>query len=275
MKSIYFFLSLLVTGSSITGYSQHTIVQLWKTRDSIPVPESVLPVHRENELYVSLIDGKGNEKDGKGGVGILNKDGTVKNLSWVTGLNAPKGLGLYKKNLYVADLTDVVVIDIKTAKVIKTIPIPGAVFLNDITVDRKGTVYVSDTRQNKIYKLTNDKPEVFMEGVNSANGLKAIGTDLYVLAGKELWKLDARKKKTIIASGFEQGGDGLEPVGNGDFLVTCWPGIIYYVAANGSFHKMMDVQGQMNTADLGYDAATKTLYVPTFNSCSVVAFELK
>lgn len=262
-------------GCSIAGYSQHTIVQLWSTTDSIPVPESVLPVPSKKELYVSLIDGKGNEKDGKGGVGILNMDGTVKNLNWVTGLNAPKGLGLYKHLLYVADLTDVVVIDVKKAAVIKTIPVPGAVFLNDITVDKKGVVYVSDTRQNKIYKLAKDKPEVYLEGANGANGLKSIGTDLYVLAGKELWKLDKSKKKTIIASGFEQGGDGLEPLGNGDFIVTCWAGLIYHVSANGTIHKMLDVQGNMNTADLGYDAVTKTLYVPTFNSYSVVAYELK
>ena len=275
MKPAHFLLSLFALGCFISGYSQHTIVQLWSTTDSIPVPESVLPVPGKKELYVSLIDGKGNEKDGKGGVGILNMDGAVKNLNWVTGLNAPKGLGLYKHLLYVADLTDVVVIDVKKAAVIKTIPVPGAVFLNDITVDKKGAVYVSDTRQNKIYKITKDQPEVYLEGANGANGLKSIGTDLYVLAGKELWKLDKDKKKTIIASGFEQGGDGLEPVGNGDFIVTCWPGIIYYVAANGTAHKMLDVQGRMNTADLGYDAVTKTLYVPTFNNCSVVAYELK
>lgn len=117
---------LLLSASEI--YAQHTLVQKWKTTDSIPVPESVLPVPGKNTLYVSLIDGKGNEKDGKGGVGIINKDGTVKDLNWITGLNAPKGLGLYKNKLYAADLTDVVVIDTKAGKIIKTIPIPGAVF---------------------------------------------------------------------------------------------------------------------------------------------------
>ncbi|MCH5597757.1 hypothetical protein [Niabella ginsengisoli] len=87
--------------------------------------------------------------------------------------------------------------------------------------------------------------------------------------------MDKNKNKVIVASGFEQGGDGIEPVGNGDFIVTCWPGIIYYVKANGQFEKMLDVQGKMNTADLAYDAATKTLYVPTFNNFSVIAYKLK
>ena len=105
---------------------------------------------RQNELYVSLIDGKGNEKDGKGGVAILNKDGSIKTLNWISGLNAPKGLGIYKNKLYVADLTDVVIIDTKAGKVLKSIAIPGAIFLNDITIDSKGTVYVSDTRKKSL-----------------------------------------------------------------------------------------------------------------------------
>ena len=255
--------------------AQHQLIKKWETSDSIPVPESVLIAPGGNELYVSLIDGKANEKDGKGGIAILHKDGSVKNMNWITGLNAPKGLGIYKNKLYVADLTDVVIIDIKAAKVIKTVPVPNTVFLNDITIDHKGIVYVSDTRKNTIYRLINDVPELYLEEVPGANGLKAIGTDLYILAGKELWKLGENKKKTIIASGLEQGGDGIEPVGNGDFLVTCWPGIIYYIKANGQLEKLLDVQGKMNTADLAYDAKSKTLYIPTFNNYSVIAYELR
>jgi YVTN family beta-propeller protein len=277
VRSHFFAIFLFIVLVHVAGKSsaQRALIKIWETTDSIPVPESVLPVPGKEELYVSLIDGNGNEKDGKGGVAILNKDGSVKNLNWVSGLNAPKGLGIYKNKLYVADITDVVVIDTKNRKVLKTIPVPGSVFLNDIAVDDKGIVYVSDTREKKVHRLVKDIPELYLDNVSGANGLKAIGSDLYVLAGKELWKLDKHKNKTIIAAGFEQGGDGIEPVGNGDFIVTCWAGIIYYVKANGQFEKLLDVQGKMNTADLAYEAATQTLYVPTFNNYSVIAFRLK
>ncbi|RYZ54518.1 MAG: hypothetical protein EOP49_04975, partial [Sphingobacteriales bacterium] len=101
--------------------------------------------------FVSLIDGAGNVKDGKGGVAILNLDGSMKNVNWITGLNAPKGLAIYKNTLYIADLTAVVSVDIPSGKIINKLEIAGAVFLNDITVDNKGVLYVSDTRTNKIH----------------------------------------------------------------------------------------------------------------------------
>ena len=43
-------------------------------------------------------------------------------------------MGIYKNNLYVADLSEVVVIDIKKGKITNRIPVEGATFLNDIAV---------------------------------------------------------------------------------------------------------------------------------------------
>lgn len=257
-----------------TAQGQHKLVELWETGD-LPVPESVLHVPGKNILYVSLIDGDGSAKDGKGGLAILNTDGSIKDKNWVTGMNAPKGLGLYKELLYVADITDVAVVDVISGNEINRIAIPGSTFLNDVTVDDNGIVYVSDTREKKIFQLRNNKPTLFLDNVPNVNGLKAIGADLYVMAGPELWKVDSRKNKTVLAKGLALGGDGLEPIGNGDFLVSCWGGLIYYIHANGELETLLDVQGKLNTADIGYDSAKKILYVPTFNNNSVKAFQLK
>src|SRR5690606_1876201 len=69
------------------------LTELWETKN-LPTPESVLYHEVNNVLYVSLIDGDGAEKDGKGGVAILNLDGSVKDQNWVTGMNAPKGMAI-------------------------------------------------------------------------------------------------------------------------------------------------------------------------------------
>lgn len=254
---------------------QKSLDKIWESKDQLPVPESVLFVSESKELYVSLIDGEGAGKDGKGGIAILNLDGSLKQADWITGLNAPKGLALNRDLLYIADISTVVVVDVISGNIVNEIEIAESTFLNDITVDDNGVVYVSDTRQNKIFQIKGSRYTLYMENVPSVNGLKFVNSNLYALAGPELWKIDANKNKTIIATGFEKGGDGLEPVGNGDFLVTCWPGIIYYVRADGSFEKVLDVQGSMNTADLGYNPKEQTLYIPTFNSNSVIAYKLK
>lgn len=254
-------------------FAQKQLTELWETK-GLPTPESLLHAPNSEVLYVSLIDGEAMTKDGKGGVATLNLDGTIKDANWFTGMDAPKGLALYEKQLYVADVTSVWIIDVVSGDLVKQIEIPGAVMLNDVTIDNKGVVYVSDTRSGKIYTLKNDKPEVFLEDTPNVNGLKVVGNDLFALVGPELWKIDSNKKSTVFAKGFELGGDGVEPVGNGDFLVTCWGGIIYYVKSDGSYEKILDVQGKMNTADLGFHAPTNTVYIPTFGNNSVKAYTL-
>lgn len=249
--------------------------KIWEAKKSLPVPEFVLYKADTKELYVSLIDGSANVKEGKGGIAILNLDGSMKNAHWVSGLNAPKGLAIYKNTLYVADLTAVISIDFITGKIKHKLEIENAVFLNDLTVDNKGTLYVSDTRTNKIYQIKDNRYELFSENVTSANGLKWMNKSLFVLAGTELWKIDKKKQVTVIAKGFEKVGDGLEPMGNGEFIATCWAGIIYHVKKDGSIEKLQDVQGKLNTADLGYNPTDKIIYIPTFNQNSVIAYQLK
>src|SRR5690606_9646644 len=264
-----------VLGVQLTNAQEKKIEVIWESKEQLPTPESVLYYPKDNVLFVSLIDGSGSEKDGKGGVALLNTDGSIKNATWVTGLNAPKGLAIHKGLLYIADITDVIVVDVVTGNVIDEIPVEGSTFLNDVTVDDSGIVYISDTRENKIFQLRNGKASLYLDNVPSVNGLKAEGGKLLALAGKEFWSIDANKKKTVFTKGFDQGGDGLEPVGNGDYIVTCWVGLVYYVKANGEIQKMLDVQGKMNTADLGYNQKESILYIPTFNSNSVVAYKLK
>lgn len=271
MKKLFFL--AFATCLSATAFAQLQLKPLWETKD-LPTPESVLYSAKNDLLYVSLIDGDAMTKDGKGGVAILNLDGSIKMKDWITEMDAPKGLALYRDLLYVADVTSVWVVDVVTGNVVNQIEFPGAIMLNDVTIDDNGLVYVSDTRSGKIYQMRNNRPSVYLENTPSVNGLKFSSGHLYALVGPELWKIDSNKKITIVAKGFEQGGDGLEPIGNNEFLVTCWGGLIYHVKADGTFDKLLDVRGEMNTADLGYHPQSNTIFIPTFNNNSVKAYKL-
>jgi hypothetical protein len=268
-------LSLLLFATCQFSFAQkHKLVQLWSTEAVVATPESVLPDLKDNKLYVSLIDGEPWGVDGKGGIGRLTTAGTNYDSLWFTGLNAPKGLGIYRNKLYAADISEVAVVDVPTAKLIKKIPVEGASGLNDITVSEGGIVYVSDSKTGRIWKITDDKPALYLENITGANGLKAVKEDLYFAKGPAFMKADAKKNITQIAD-VGQAIDGIEPIGNGDFLVTSWSGYIFYIYANGQTELLLDTHEQKkNTADIGYDPVKKIVYVPTFFDRKVVAYQL-
>ncbi|WP_316842931.1 ATP-binding protein [Pedobacter gandavensis] len=270
----YFFLSAMVF-LSISLKAQKQLIKLWETDSVVNMPESVLHDPKANVLYVSIMGNDPDAKDGIGGIGKMQPDGKVINLDWVTGLNAPKGLAIFGNLMYAADITDVVVIDIAKGKVIRKIPIENTKFLNDITVSDKGIVYVSDTRIKKIFKIEKNVPSLYLDSLSGVNGLKAIKNDLYILSGKQFLKADKNKKISQIGV-LPAGGDGLEPIGNGDFIASSWGGFIYYLTADGKCEVLLDTHlEKKNTADIGYDPVKKVVFIPTFYKKSVMAYQLK
>ncbi len=252
-----------------------TLEKIWETAPVIAVPESVLPDAKKGILYISLIDGAPWEKDGKGGIARLSADGSGYDSTWITGLHAPKGMGLHGKWMYVADMNEVVLINARKGKIKQRIAIDGAVNLNDITVDNNGVVYVSDSRTGKIYRIEKNKASLFLENMQGINGLRAVGDELWVASGKSFVKADKNKTVTKLTD-LPQGGDGVEPIGNGDFLVSAWSGYIFYVKADGTVTTLLETHAnKSNTADIGYDPEKKIVYVPTFFARSVAAYRLK
>ena len=256
---------------------EHKLIKKWQTDSVLKVPESVLFDIKNNVLYVSNIDGKEPwEKDGKGSIGKVGTDGKIISVDWVTGLNAPKGMGLYNNKLYAADIDRVVVIDINKGAIVQTIPVDGAQGLNDITIDKKGIVYVSDSKTKKVHRIDNGAATVWIENLQGPNGLLSYKDDLYVLDNGGLYKMEKDKSLTKITDGMEGGTDGVENVTGKDFIVSCWVGSIWYVKADGSKEHLLDTRDQkINSADIGYDAKNRTVYVPTFWKNSIAAYQLK
>jgi hypothetical protein len=254
--------------------ARHSLQKVWETDSIVAVPESVLPDATHSFLFVSLIDGGPWDMDGKGGVGKLSLDGKRYTPGWITGLNSPKGLGRYKNRLYVADISNVVVMDINGDRILKKIDIAGANGLNDITVDANGIVYVSDSKAGSIYRIENDVPSLYMDNLPGANGLKATKSGLYILAKKAVLLADAAKNLKTITD-LPNGGDGVEETGNGDLIVSEWVGYIYYVHADGRKELLLDTHDKhKNTADIHYDPSSHILYVPEFNGKAVSAWKL-
>jgi hypothetical protein len=253
-----------------------TVLKLWATDTILKIPESVLVDDKENCLWVSNIDGAANDKDGKGSISKLSKTGMPINLDWITGLNAPKGMAKYKQELYVADLTELVVIDIKKGVIKNKIKVEGSVFLNDVTVNKNGAVFVSDSRTGKVHRYENNMVTIEVENLQGPNGLLSIDDQLLILDRGSLLSLAPGGTISKLMDGMDPSTDGIEKVAPNQYIVSCWNGIVYFVAAGTQKITLFDTRSEkINSADIGYDAKNKIIYVPTFLKNSVVAYQLQ
>jgi sugar lactone lactonase YvrE len=263
-------------GAAALSANTHSLVKKWETEATLKVPESVLFDAGRGVLYTSNIEGEPWADDGKGSIGKVGLDGKIIAGEWVTGLSAPKGLALHGKLLYVGDIDRVVVVDVEKGAIVEKIAVAGSHGLNDVTVDAKGVVYVSDSKDKKIYAITGGKASVVVEGLKAPNGVHVSNGELYFMDNGSIFRLGKGGEKVPVNTGMEGNGDGLESVGGGDFLVSYWQGVIHYTKTDGAREVLLDSSAEkVNAADIGYDAKKRIVYVPTFFKNSVVAYELK
>lgn len=251
-----------------------TMTMLWETPDSLMTNESVLYDETSGKIYVANIEGQDpSEKDGKGSIAIISKEGKIVDPTWISGLNAPKGMAITNGKLYVTDIDELVEIDIANSKVSKKYKVEGAQFLNDAAA-HNGTVYFTDMKAGKVHSFVDGKIETVSEGNESINGL-AVGSDgtIYGLDASGLKKWGADGSATVLNSTVT-GGDGLVILGDGNYIASRWQGEIYF--ANDSTQTLMldTKSAESNTADIGYNPAEKIIYVPTFFKNKVVAYKL-
>ena len=261
----------------------------WVVQD-MRTPESAYLEEGSGYLFVSQIDGAPNEKDGKGRISKLGLDGTVVAADWFTGLNAPKGLRSFAGTLWVADLDEVVGIDVASGKENARVKVAGAIFLNDVAVGTEGTVYVSDMLGNKIYAIKDGKAAVFAEGdqLEYPNGLFVEGERLIVggwgskpaadfttkVLGR-LYALDLKtKQKTLITKQPVGNIDGVEQEARGGYLITDYlAGKLIQVSPTGESRVVRTFKPGLADHTFLY-AQGDILIAPHMNENTVAAYDI-
>jgi DNA-binding beta-propeller fold protein YncE len=265
-----------VAGLASTAAAQPKLVKKWESPAAFKVPESVLLDKANKVLYVSNIEGEPWGKDGAGSIGKLGLDGKVVAAEWVKGLNAPKGMAIVKGTLWVADLSDVVGIDIAKGAITAHVPVAGASQLNDLAADPVGVLYVSDSATKKVHRIDGTTVTTLLENLKGPNGVLVHGGSVYVLDNGGLYQVQKDKTLKLLADGMEGSTDGVEPIKGGGFVVSAWSGVIYHVGADGTKHVLMDTRPQKaNSADIGFDPDANIVYVPTFFGNTVIAYQLQ
>ena len=260
--------------------AQSTLTEIWRTDEVLSTCESVLYDENLNQLFVSCINGSPAEKNGEGFISVLKPDGTIKSLDWVKGLNAPKGMAILDGKLYVADIDQLVVINIKKAKIVERIPVEGATFLNDVAVSPEGKVYFTDSDTGYIWIYSGGKLQKWItEGLKRPNGLY-IEEDRVLLTSSGSQDLKIINRSTgeakVVCTDIGA-GDGVEFTGTKGFYITSsWSGEVFLISPDYNKLSLLKTSDQeINSADIGFNMKEQVVYVPTFFDNRVVAYKLK
>ena len=282
MRRLVLLLSTLTFGTPAAAAPQ----LLWETT-GLAQPESVVQDPATGAIYVSNIAGAIMQKDGNGFIAKLKPDGTIATRQWVKGLNAPTGLALHDRTLYAADVDELLEINVASGEILNRYPVKGAIFLNDVAVDQDGTVYVSDTPTNTIWRLKDGlfEPWLANDALKGPNGLLVQGDKLIVSSFGQLPDQGSPKLGGLLAIDLKDQSvskirddpignlDGLQSLDPGIFLVTDWAaGALYRVGAKGKPERLLKLN--KGSADFVYLADQNTVLVPIMLSNTLVAYKL-
>lgn len=250
------------------------LVETWRL-DGFANPESVAVNEDGAMLYVTNVDGEGDAKDGRGFISLVSISGRMLERDWVTGLDAPKGIALFGDALYVADIDRLLVIAADTGSIRRRVPIEGARFLNDVTVTPDGMALVSDSVGGRIYAVRDGDVSVFAEGplLADVNGLFVENQRLVAatMAGRLVAVYPATREIIPIAEGLGR-GDGVAPY-RGGYLVSEWPGVLYYIGADSERRILQNTRDQ-NIYQNDFLVSEDLLIMPNWEPSTVTAYRL-
>ncbi|WP_457155196.1 SMP-30/gluconolactonase/LRE family protein [Mesorhizobium sp. P5_C1] len=261
--------------------------ELWRAT-GLEQPESALFDAANNRIIVSNIVGNPGDADGNGYLSVLSSDGKTVTQHWTDGMDAPKGMAISGGKLYVADITKVRVVDLASGKLVSSITVPNAVFLNDMTSDQSGKVYVTDMLADAIYRIDGGRPDLFVRDamLASPNGVIADGNRLIVASwGKGikpdfstaepggLLSVDLANKAVSPLLGAQKFADldGVIAIGDTIYATAYMTGTLYRYRAGGTPEVVAHFKP--GSADIGTDGKS-TIFVPLMNEGEVAALTL-
>jgi hypothetical protein len=253
-------------------------------------PESVRYSADQDAYFVSVMSGPGSKKDNNGYIVQLAGDTLSKGKLFAVGgqngvtLNAPKGLAIHGDTLWATDIDVLRAFNRFTGQPLGEIDLrsKGAVLLNDIAIGPAGTIYVTDTGiiMSEIGVIYVGGDKVFAIGPSRSISVVAHGNVLgrpngvtwdskrqkWIVVSfdtfhSEVYALNpSDSTRTILAKGKGR-FDGIEVLGDGKYLVSCWQDSSVHLFANGRDRQV--VRNVPTPADIGIDTKRGRLAIPT------------
>lgn len=258
-------------------------------------PESALYDAQQDVWFVSNINGESLTKDGNGFISRIKPDGSVERRDWASGLDAPKGMAILGEQLWVSDIDQMRIFNVRTGAAIGTVDLSGqgATFLNDVTLGPDSAVYVTDTglkpdargnmshpNTDKVFRISQDRRVTV-----------ALNSDRLVRPNGIVWD-DIQKQFVIVPFGgdsiraWQPGSQDVQTLATGpgqfDGVILTRDGrILISSQSTASILELRD--GQLvevlthlpGAADIGYDGKREVIAVPLTGANRVELYSLK
>ena len=264
---------------------------LWESTEGFVHPESVIYSPDSSFYFISNIGNDESNETPDGFISKLDREGKVIDLKWVDSIQSPKGQCITNGKYYVSALDELLEIDLSNGTILYRYSLPEVRFLNDVTADKDGNVYVSGMRENTVYKLTTDRTfELWFQNdsLNHPNGLLAIGNTLYIGGWGNMDENEANidsvgnlmainlKTKSFSYVTKNKPGklDGIQPMEEEQkLLVSSWKaGEVFKMNNEGSYELLLTTPTSIG--DILYIPKEKQLIAPLNFQHKVVSYML-
>jgi sugar lactone lactonase YvrE len=142
-------------------------------------PEAVRFDPDQDVYFISNFTGGGNTQDSTGFITKTDAEGNIIDREFMTGteenpLHAPRGMFIVNETLWAADVLGVHGFNKNTGEQTAFVDFTDFEigFLNDISADNNGVLFVTDTGNPRVYKVEGGSAEVFLDSLPEApNGI--------------------------------------------------------------------------------------------------------
>ena len=283
-------LAACTSAGTPAGSAGSTATKPWFVRDGFVAPEAVR-YDPEQDVYFVGNWGRGpaSDTDNNGYISRMKPDGQIETLKFIAGgtnhvvLHAPRGMYIVGDTLWVADADAVRGFNRRTGDKVANYDFSGfdRGFLNDVAADATGTVYVTDTGKNKLYKVQGQGgPTVVVadSALGAPNGITWDAANNRVIIvpfggykGIRAW---VPGTTTLTDAGMSTGAkyDGVEVLSGGRILVASQADTSLHLFSGTSGHAIIHTIGP--PADIAVDTKRNRVAVPVVGMNHVEIYEL-
>jgi sugar lactone lactonase YvrE len=271
-----------------TGAAATTSVKPFFVRDGFVAPEAVRYDPDQDVYFVgNWGPGAASATDNNGYISRMKPDGQIETMKFIAGgtngvvLHAPRGMYIVGDTLWVADADAVRGFDRKTGAKLASVDFSSIDrgFLNDVAADATGTIYVTDTGRNKLYKVQGGPTLVVADsGLGAPNGITwDAGNKRFIIVpfggshSLRAWE-PGTTTLTDVATSTGAKWDGVEVLSGGRILASSQADSSIHIFNGATGHAIIHTQG--GPADIAVDTKRNRVAVPVVALNHVEIYDL-